>query len=336
LRKYWVDYLRCLGILGVICTHVTADFYVKSFTIGGANWWTANVINASSRFAVPLFVMISGCVLLGRNFSIEEFYKTRFMRLFPPLIFWTLFYYVFRLYHGEGIKIIIRFPVSGSIYFHLWYLSMFICLMIFVPFINKLVIGKKLTNAEIAILAGIFVIFFNLNWLSFVLKIVKGTDFTWFKGFPLYVGYFMFGYYISRHISLLRMKYKIIAMAVIILSISGALLNYISYKYLNIIKEDFILYNLGPLTLIITSLIFAFFCKHENSLKENGFVIAVSDASFGIYLVHPFFLYYFVTTIPNYFDNGFYSIPITICGVFLISFFTIHVIRKNKMGRWIC
>lgn len=320
----------------MICTHVTADFYNKFFTIGGIDWWAANVINASSRFAVPLFIMISGCVLLGRNFSIEGFYKKRFVRLFPPLIFWTLFYYVFRLCDGEGIRIIIRFPISGNIYFHLWYLPIFICLMIFVPFINNLIMGKKLEKTEIAILAGILLFFFSLNWLSFALRLIKGTDFTWFKVFPLFIGYFVFGYFISRNISQIKVKNNIIAAAVVILSLSGAFLNYISCKYLNIINDGFILDNLGPLTLIITSLIFVFFCKHEDSLKENRFVIAISDSSFGMYLVHPFFLHYFVKTIPNYFDNGFYSIPITICGVFLISFFTIHVIRKNKMFRFIC
>ena len=80
MRKTWIDYLRIISAIGVIVVHVTGEFYDKFGEIEQPVWWMANVLNASSRFPIALFIMISGAVLLGKNDSIGEFYKKRAVR----------------------------------------------------------------------------------------------------------------------------------------------------------------------------------------------------------------------------------------------------------------
>ena len=108
MRKHWIDYLRVIAIVAVITIHSTTFFYSKFIEIGQLNWWLANLLNSASRFAVPLFVMISGALLLGRNLTIVEFYKKRAIRLLPAIIVWNLFYAGLHvgvdLYNGIDIK----------------------------------------------------------------------------------------------------------------------------------------------------------------------------------------------------------------------------------------
>lgn len=336
MRKYWIDYLRCLGIFAVLCIHTTSPPYRQFSAISGLNWWIANIINASSRFAVPLFVMISGSVLLGRDISTVTFYKKRFARLFLPFIFWSLFYYVFKICEGSSVKVILHAVIDGRMYYHLWYLSMLMCLMAFVPFINNLIKGKKLAKAEVAMLAGIFFLFFNFSWLSYAFNQTSSLHFDWYKEFPLYIAYLIFGYYLSQDISLLKMKNYMIAIIILALSLLGAVLNYLSCEYMHVLKEHFVLLNTGPLTLIITTLVFFLFSKNKEIFKENKLIIALSDASFGIYLIHPFFLFFIRKALPDSLYSRPWCLLASICSLMLISFSSIHFLRKCRFGQLIC
>ena len=62
-----------------------------------ANWFTSDVFGAIGYLGVPLFVMLSGALLLNPAKADEPmgvFYKKRFWRVGLPLIFWTLVYFV--------------------------------------------------------------------------------------------------------------------------------------------------------------------------------------------------------------------------------------------------
>ena len=71
MRKHWIDYLRVIAIIAVITIHSTTSFYARFGEIGMLDWWLANLLNSASRFAIPLFVMISGALLLGRDITIS-------------------------------------------------------------------------------------------------------------------------------------------------------------------------------------------------------------------------------------------------------------------------
>ena len=141
--------LEALKERGLLLQNAPHLVHNLPFIVPVYDWWVANILNAFSRFSVPMFVMISGCVLLGRNYETQNFYIKRGIRLLPALLFWSLFYiafdYVFNDKELSSIlwKLKIGIFISGKAYFHLWYLSMLICLMLFAPFINNYIIGKK-------------------------------------------------------------------------------------------------------------------------------------------------------------------------------------------------
>jgi len=63
-RLAWVGYLRVLAILAVVAIHVSGLTVVNPATHGSAAWWVAEVLNECTRWAVPMFVLVSGALLL--------------------------------------------------------------------------------------------------------------------------------------------------------------------------------------------------------------------------------------------------------------------------------
>lgn len=101
MKKIYIpgaDILRILAGFGVVLIHVTDPFlmYPPYFGTAGSSWWIVNVINASFRFSVPAFIMISGFLLLDpdRKDSFETFYKKRFARVGIPFLFWLVMYFI--------------------------------------------------------------------------------------------------------------------------------------------------------------------------------------------------------------------------------------------------
>ena len=63
-RYLYADILRVSAIVGVVFLHVAAQIIYQFNTVGRGWWWTANVIDSCTRWAVPIFIMLSGMLLL--------------------------------------------------------------------------------------------------------------------------------------------------------------------------------------------------------------------------------------------------------------------------------
>lgn len=90
-RIYYLDVLRVIACLSVIMIHASARYVVYDF--GSINFWIANVLDSVSRVAVPLFVMISGALMLDERYS----YSTKklskhIIRMIIFFIFWSALY----------------------------------------------------------------------------------------------------------------------------------------------------------------------------------------------------------------------------------------------------
>ena len=153
MRDNRIDILKCIAIVAVIAIHCSAPVFNLGDQVSAATWTTANIINAFSRFAVPLFVMASGAVILGRpETDVLEFYASRCKRLIPALVFWTFVYIGFVALTSKGfwavgpLRWLAGAALAGEVYVHLWYIPMFIWLMLFSPYLNMTIVGKKPTR----------------------------------------------------------------------------------------------------------------------------------------------------------------------------------------------
>ncbi|MHA0930000.1 acyltransferase [Enterobacter ludwigii] len=135
-----INILKIIASIMVITIHVSAINFPK---IGKEEWDVTNIYNSFSRVCVPLFFMISGYFLVGNNISISEFYKKRFVKIIPPILFWSVVFYFYNfLYLGakpyNPAELLIR-PAST----HLWYLYAIFGLYLVTPFISKIYINSS-------------------------------------------------------------------------------------------------------------------------------------------------------------------------------------------------
>ena len=89
-RLAYIDQLRVVAALAVVMIHVSAMHWGDT-PPASADWQAMNVYAAVSRWCVPVFVMLSGALLLapGReNEPWADFYQRRLVRVLLPLAFW--------------------------------------------------------------------------------------------------------------------------------------------------------------------------------------------------------------------------------------------------------
>lgn len=339
MRKSYLDYLRAFAIIGVVFTHVTVRYYNNPLLYDTATWWMANVLNAASRLAVPLFVMISGAVLLGKSQSINEFYRKRSIRILPPWIFWSIIFLIFNYWLTRDLYTLLWFFkgglfIQGNTTVHLWYLSMFACLMLFAPFINKLILRETFNTSDIKILTWLILVFVIMAECAYIYQIAKGKPIQWFRIFVWYIPYFIGGYLIDRYIGLIKISSKTIITFGLASLVVGIFINYIIAARLEILKDSMVLRNEGLLVYILAFSTFTLARRHMEGIKENMFISSMAVNSFGIYLLHPLIIYFFHTeVIQRYTVNGLIAIPLTVAVTLALSWVIVSLMRRNQWLR---
>ncbi len=66
--------------------HISAQNWCE-IDIASFKWQVFNFFDSIVRWAVPIFVMISGALFLGRNSNIEKLYKKNILRIITFFLF---------------------------------------------------------------------------------------------------------------------------------------------------------------------------------------------------------------------------------------------------------
>lgn len=162
-RIVWLDVLRLCAIFMVICIHCSDPFNVSPEARSNPefNLW-GGIYGSFLRPCVPLFVMITGILLLPVKMSFEDFYKKRLLRIAVPFLLWSVLYNLFPWLTGvlglpqstmsdvfayapidasqsfsDAIKNIALIPFQFNVYtVPMWYLYMLIGLYLYMPFFS--------------------------------------------------------------------------------------------------------------------------------------------------------------------------------------------------------
>lgn len=287
----WIDNARIIACFFAVFLHTSATV-INLSAIGSVDWWMGNLMNSLSRWSMPVFVMISGALLLdpSRNEPITVFYKKRASRILLPLVAWTLFYLAFQYFGklattGEQTPVLnmVGSVVYGLPYYHLWYLYMIIGLYLFAPFLARII--KNSSQKEQLILCGAF-FGFSMLGNAFITYSISAQIPAFFT-FIYYLPYFFAGYIISK------IDYQPPAWALwTIFAVSG-ILNGICY-YLTLGPDgasNGYFFNTLCITIVPMSISSIFLIRKIKipCLSRNlGSKLALFGL--GIYLIHPFFL----------------------------------------------
>lgn len=195
-RNFSFDVLRAIATVSVVALHAAGPVLYEFGTIATGEWWAANAIDSAVRFSVPIFLMLTGALLLERIEPAGQFLKRRFARLLWPFIFWSVVYLGVAMYFSTADTDIVSFLVrrlkSGAS-FHLWYVYMLIGIYLLLPVLQRWVAMAGRRDVEYFLILWLVALFAAQ---SFVAAYLPDFNLVYFSG---YVGYPVLGYYLNRY-----------------------------------------------------------------------------------------------------------------------------------------
>ena len=303
-RYFGIDLIRVVACFLVMQTHAGEIYYIADngdLIRNEKNIWPG-IFNSLARVCVPLFVMISGYLLLPMKTDYSTFLKKRFTRISFPFIAFCIFYDIY--YYIRGVidfktmlvnipKIFINY---GTELGHLWFMYMIMGVYLLIPIFSPWIKSAKKEHFY----------FYFVIWLisSFTCYIhlafpqIWGEAFwnnnTVVQGFIGDFGYAVLGAFIKIHL-----KEKNLYILGIILYLIGTGFTMFGFLYkreeATTCEEIEVTWKFDSINVIIATfgvflLLRKIECKNEKVVKIFN---DIALKSYGMYLIHIFFLQFF-------------------------------------------
>jgi surface polysaccharide O-acyltransferase-like enzyme len=325
-RIVFFDYLRVFAVF-LICVLHTASFGWYGAAVKSVNFAILNAYKALTCHAVLLFVMISGALFLGRDIPVKKLYGKYILRLLVAFLFWSFVFAIVSNYKWGVLSVL---EVTVSSHYHLWFIPMMIGLYVAQP-ILKLFARKEALLRYFLVLSAVFTIIlpFAVNLLhSFgekTMRLYAGfvSDRISDMHMQIVFGYsffFMMGWFLSRHELCRKLRMIIYICGALSFIFSFLLTLFHSIRVgapMNLFHENFSLF-----VCIEVLSTFVFF-KHapKKPLKTDGFIRRLSKYSFGVFLIHPLLIEFFLNRFPFLIGEtmALWTVPLIGLTVFALS-----------------
>ena len=320
----WLDVVRFIAMFTVVCCHCTDPFNFYPGTapnIGEIKLWGA-IYGSVLRPCVPLFVMITGALLLPVRGDASTFYKKRIPRVFYPFLIWSVLYNLFPWitgllglnpqiildffpYAGEevmqqsfsvSLEYILMIPFNFSILaVHMWYIYLLIGLYLYLPVFSAWV-EKASERAKLMFLLAWGVTLLLPYYYQFVSNYLWGTcswnSFGMLYAFAGFNGYLLLGHYLKNLEWSLK---KTLAIGIPMFAV-GYAVTFLGFRHITALPEytDEMLelfFTYCSLNVVMMTVpVFLLMKKVDvRSEKIKSLLANLTTCGFGIYMVHYFF-----------------------------------------------
>lgn len=360
----WLDVVRFLTMFMVVCCHSSDpfNFYAGEppVNIGEIKFWGA-VYGSFLRPCVPLFVMITGALLLPVRGETSVFYKKRISRVFWPFLLWSVLYNMFPYitgvlgctpdvvldvfpYSGEeamrqsldvSLSYICQLPLNFSLIdVHMWYIYLLIGMYLYMPIFSAWV-EKASEKAKLWFLVAWGITLFIPYYRTFVDPYIWGAcswnEFYMLYNFAGFNGYLLLGHYLRHHEWSWK---KVLGLGIPLFAI-GFWVTYTGFRYMtsdpDCTPEEYELffYYCSPNVVMMTIPLFALAKKvHITNVRIQKALANLTVCGFGVYMVHYFF------TGPGVVLARYLNVPVSLqilfsaIFAFFISWLIVNVLRK--------
>ena len=316
----WLDVVRFIAMFTVVCCHCTDPFNFYPGTapnIGEIKLWGA-IYGSVLRPCVPLFVMITGALLLPVRGDASTFYKKRIPRVFYPFLIWSVLYNLTGLlglnpqiildffpYAGEevmqqsfsvSLEYILMIPFNFSILaVHMWYIYLLIGLYLYLPVFSAWV-EKASERAKLMFLLAWGVTLLLPYYYQFVSNYLWGTcswnSFGMLYAFAGFNGYLLLGHYLKNLEWSLK---KTLAIGIPMFAV-GYAVTFLGFRHITALPEYtdemlelfFTYCSLNVVMMTIPVFMLAKKVK-VNSERMKKALANLTVCGFGIYMIHYFF-----------------------------------------------
>lgn len=325
-----------LAICGVVSIHTIGLVVSNRDLRGTTQWWVATAIDLGASWTVPLFVMLSGALVLSPRAHAAgpaAFYRKRFARILPALVVWNLVYLIVArvLMRGEDLTRngVIKLLIDGKIFTAMYFLWLIAGLYLVAPVIAAFLSqgGERRARVLAAVALSFTLVSFATVGVSVLIGVPRPIHLGALTHWWPYVGYFVAGWAL-RSVRLSRRAVLVASTVAVVLLAEGVWQWGVSPAHRT-------LQALMPISYLGTSIAIATICiflvgitlgaRLAPGPRASTWLVRLSEASFGVFLVHLLILEALRTFIPAVYAAD--SLPVIVGAylVVLVSSFAVSI-----------
>lgn len=321
----WLDVVRFVAMFTVVCCHCSDPFNFypgePPANIEEIKFWGA-AYGAFLRPCVPLFVMITGALLLPVRGDASTFYKKRITRVLWPFLIWSVLYNLFPWFTGvlgcNPSVIVDFFPYSGEeaakqslnvslgyisqmplnfslLDVHMWYIYLLIGLYLYMPIFSAWV-EKASEKAKLWFLIAWGITTLLPYYYQFVDPYIWGgcswNNFNMLYTFAGFNGYLLLGHYLRNH----DWPIGKILLFGIPMFIVGYAVTFFGFRYITSLPEYTpemleLFFTYCSLNVVMMTIPFFLLAKkvRVRSEKVQRALANLTLCGFGVYMIHYLF-----------------------------------------------
>lgn len=297
-RVFYFDALRAIAILCVVLLHVTGHLgEMMGYNISTIHSFSGafeTFANNFFRIGIALFLMISGALLLGRDWDVKGFFSKRIPRIAKPFVFWSLIFSIILIalsYFIPSIHFVNEFGISdmamvfvntllckapGSAVY--WFFWMMLGVYLLMPVVNRWINATDLSKVEYFLIVWMIYI---IAAYSLMLPIPEIISF-----FVAPIGFAVLGYYL-RHTE--RKIFNSSIAAAVLIVVPAIIMFVYSYS----VADTRVLFVFHRYSILVMMEAIGVFCllKSSSILNNPGdnikrAVSSIAMCSYGMYLIH--------------------------------------------------
>lgn len=371
-RIVWLDVVRLVAMFTVVCCHSADPFNFYPGTspdIDDIKLWGA-IYGAVLRPCVPLFVMITGALLLPVKGDVTAFYKKRISRVFFPFLIWSLIYNLFPWltgvlglqpsvildffpYSGEetmkqsldvSLGYIANIPVNFSLLdVHMWYIYLLIGLYLYLPVFSAWVAQASDKAKRWFLLAwGVTTLLpYAHEFLSgYIWGECSWNEFGMLYYFAGFNGYLLLGHYLRQHDWTGRQS----LLWGIPMFVVGYLVTFFGFRYMtanpDVTPEGLeLFFTYCSLNVVLMTIPVFMWCKQVkvHSAQIVRLLANLTKCGFGVYMVHYFLTGSSVCLMRALQIPIGLQIPLAAVGAFAVSWCFVAMFYKafGRRAKWV-
>ena len=288
-----VDLLKSLAIVGVLLIHVSSGGY--SAPLGSLDWTASLFWGSLLRGAVPIFLMVSGAIMLDPGYSLDfrKLWGRKIPRIVAALLFWTFAYQVRALLvsgyiTGAGLLQAVKNTILARYEPHLYYLFLILLVYALLP-VTRLIVrhaDEKTIFYLLALWTALGLVYPTLRDI-WPVSLIQGTP-TQYALTLSYtsVGYGILGWEIRKRARDPR-KWAVAALIGFLITFGG--FTFLSLRAGTLV--DLFIRGNNPCVALLGAGVCGWAFASFGDKPAPRWALTLSRASFCVYLVHMFFLY---------------------------------------------
>lgn len=339
-RNFAYDFIRAFAILLVVCIHsqgMLRDAVITEDNPYGTLHW-CNALWHIIYVGVPLFVMLSGALLLGKQEPIKYFFKRRFSRILIPFLIWSVvigFMLFYKEHHSLSGSIgwIVRSTFTKGVIGIYWYVYLIAGLYLITPLLRHIIASGGVQAAKY--MAGFI---FSIVIVGELFPSVSLASRFGCENLQ-YIGFFVLGFVIVNINVDLGQKHRGLILFIGLIALYAAgICGVLFLNNSNAIK---------PVRMAEAVVVFFLLSKidYKNQAKMPlksrvlgrawGGVKLLSEISYGMYLTH-FVIISLLLSVPSIKNMSLVVEPLILAlGAFVLDAIMMLILKKIKLQKWL-